>query len=99
MSFAFGREQIALNPGAILARPDEVAPLSFPNSYYTAVGHANTEANRDSFSWLDHYVYSPRNPDLPGGLAGWVGGIHHTCLLYTSPSPRDTMSSRMPSSA
>ena len=23
----------------------------------------------------------------------------HTCLLYTSPSPRDTMSSRMPSSA
>ena len=23
----------------------------------------------------------------------------HACLLYTSPSPRDTMSSRMPSSA
>ena len=26
-------------------------------------------------------------------------GIGHTCLLYTSPSPRDRSSSRMPSSA
>ena len=25
--------------------------------------------------------------------------LHKSCLLYTSPSPRDTMSSRMPSSA
>ena len=29
---------------------------------------------------------------------GWVGG-KHTCLLYTSPSPRDRTRSRMPSSA
>ena len=27
------------------------------------------------------------------------GGTSHTCLLYTSPSPRDFASSRMPSSA
>ena len=26
-------------------------------------------------------------------------GYHHTCLLYTSPSPRDATLSRMPSSA
>ena len=26
-------------------------------------------------------------------------GIPHTCLLYTSPSPRDKRQSRMPSSA
>ena len=25
--------------------------------------------------------------------------LHHTCLLYTSPSPRDRQKSRMPSSA
>ena len=25
--------------------------------------------------------------------------LHHTCLLYTSPSPRDATLSRMPSSA
>ena len=28
-----------------------------------------------------------------------VGGIVGTCLLYTSPSPRDRQKSRMPSSA
>ena len=26
-------------------------------------------------------------------------GLHHICLLYTSPSPRDGLLSRMPSSA
>ena len=28
-----------------------------------------------------------------------IVGLYKGCLLYTSPSPRDTMSSRMPSSA
>ena len=28
-----------------------------------------------------------------------LGYEHHTCLLYTSPSPRDKRQSRMPSSA
>ena len=28
-----------------------------------------------------------------------VGGYYYTCLLYTSPSPRDVEESRMPSSA
>ena len=28
-----------------------------------------------------------------------VGGLEYTCLLYTSPSPRDATLSRMPSSA
>ena len=31
--------------------------------------------------------------------AGLIGGIFLTCLLYTSPSPRDGLLSRMPSSA
>ena len=30
---------------------------------------------------------------------GWEGDSHPTCLLYTSPSPRDQRGSRMPSSA
>ena len=33
------------------------------------------------------------------GLAAYVGVSKDTCLLYTSPSPRDTALSRMPSSA
>ena len=37
--------------------------------------------------------------ETDGGCA--IGGqwINKTCLLYTSPSPRDRISSRMPSSA
>ena len=36
-----------------------------------------------------------------GGIGGYVHpfGLSHRCLLYTSPSPRDGLLSRMPSSA
>src|SRR5664279_805466 len=37
-----------------------------------------------------------RNTD---GAAGSLQGLHLICLLYTSPSPRDGLLSRMPSSA
>ena len=30
---------------------------------------------------------------------GQIAYVFHTCLLYTSPSPRDLSTSRMPSSA
>ena len=33
------------------------------------------------------------------GSAGFSMHTFHTCLLYTSPSPRDRQKSRMPSSA
>ena len=33
------------------------------------------------------------------GLAPYIRGPYPTCLLYTSPSPRDKRQSRMPSSA
>ena len=42
---------------------------------------------------------------IGAGPAGYTAGIycsrarHDTCLLYTSPSPRDAHESRMPSSA
>jgi len=32
-------------------------------------------------------------------LEQWLGGKKGSCLLYTSPSPRDRTRSRMPSSA
>ena len=52
-----------------------------------------------------------RCPDVPQPDVTWCGGIsglrrvalraqeNHLCLLYTSPSPRDGLLSRMPSSA
>ena len=33
------------------------------------------------------------------GMFALVGAYYFTCLLYTSPSPRDLAQSRMPSSA
>ena len=38
-------------------------------------------------------------PDPGQEFPALVGGQHSTCLLYTSPSPRDRQKSRMPSSA
>ena len=37
--------------------------------------------------------------DTPNLDALAAGGVRYTCLLYTSPSPRDKRQSRMPSSA
>ena len=39
-----------------------------------------------------------RNPDVTI-LFGYAASLSTTCLLYTSPSPRDVEESRMPSSA
>ena len=38
------------------------------------------------------------NKVLLTGVSGWIAK-HTACLLYTSPSPRDPIGSRMPSSA
>ena len=37
--------------------------------------------------------------NLEGGVVSGVEGMFEGCLLYTSPSPRDGLLSRMPSSA
>ena len=36
---------------------------------------------------------------VPGQDKGWLSMVDKSCLLYTSPSPRDATLSRMPSSA
>src|SRR5680860_1886623 len=41
----------------------------------------------------------PYVQDFSGHLAVEVSGQYYDCLLYTSPSPRDGLLSRMPSSA
>ena len=43
--------------------------------------------------------YDPRDEHFLMDLLTSPDGIHWTCLLYTSPSPRDLSTSRMPSSA
>ena len=67
---------------------------------------------RDDLPKIEKYpdgmsLPSPKGRDFtPGELLGCVSGelglrkfLEDACLLYTSPSPRDSDSSRMPSSA
>ena len=63
---------------------DKDTLLYFPNATY--IWHKNNKLLKD----IDLLV-------LPGGFA--FGDRYYTCLLYTSPSPRDYAASRMPSSA
>ena len=43
-------------------------------------------------------IANPLDPDVKRTVGGTLTGVT-TCLLYTSPSPRDAHESRMPSSA
>ena len=43
--------------------------------------------------------YTDMMQNTPGTVAGGANANNTTCLLYTSPSPRDPKTSRMPSSA
>ena len=45
------------------------------------------------------HVEQRRSRGVPVGRAAAVGEVFWSCLLYTSPSPRDRQKSRMPSSA
>ena len=42
---------------------------------------------------------APAAPSSAGRMTRRVGNTTYRCLLYTSPSPRDGLLSRMPSSA
>jgi len=51
-----------------------------------------------------HWIYDldELRSKFPRGVTGFetpIEGHYHFCLLYTSPSPRDLSTSRMPSSA
>ena len=54
----------------------------------------NIESNQALYEgWLDHMW------EDASGIMTWMGQSAYPCLLYTSPSPRDGLLSRMPSSA
>ena len=51
-------------------------------------------------AWMSPLENHKQNMTILQGLSGKMCTTgHHTCLLYTSPSPRDLSTSRMPSSA
>ena len=57
-------------------------------------GHTS---NEQGGSWSSNWSKSETNSSSAGSTSG--SGTGSTCLLYTSPSPRDLSTSRMPSSA
>ena len=59
----------------------------------TVVNAVARSTNQDTIAEKTDYWY---RVNLPNGQTGWLFG---GCLLYTSPSPRDGLLSRMPSSA
>ena len=69
------------------------------------IGYAGEDGPRASFVNLWGQVKDDTEPPVPSQLtyvgpeAQEVSTTYITCLLYTSPSPRDQRGSRMPSSA
>ena len=64
--------------------------------YETFVSRLHLEDHPDQPEWLSHVNASVLKVKLATAIIG-ISSIH--CLLYTSPSPRDGLLSRMPSSA
>src|SRR5665811_2543961 len=70
-------------------------------------GRAGAKATLQLYRDAGHHEIPARGPlaalTVPGAVAGWMLALEaakaQTCLLYTSPSPRDRTRSRMPSSA
>ena len=62
--------------------------------YPQPIWEAIEKEDLDYFVFLGDNVYG----DLPSGSLRKMVSAYN-CLLYTSPSPRDSMTSRMPSSA
>ena len=71
-----------------------------------AIGSGSINQNGDLLDVRYHLIVNKENQELHNKLEFNYGSYNNlesllssTCLLYTSPSPRDRQKSRMPSSA
>ena len=70
----------------------------------TSTGNATTNNSKSNLhdpfhSYFEYYYENAQAKDLIRGESAIMFGQSSDCLLYTSPSPRDLSTSRMPSSA
>ena len=77
---------------------ENTAVITFNNPPVNALGHAVRSGIVDALDKANNNV-NVKAIILIGGGRTFPAGADITCLLYTSPSPRDKHRSRMPSSA
>ena len=94
-----------------MVEPDEFLKHNGDDGFkVTHIGYLPESLSEDTTAWLKMGLTLDAigNADNDPGSAWDVSGIaeatryyilSRNCLLYTSPSPRDSLSSRMPSSA
>ena len=82
---------------AVKAFIEEAKGQEHPDSYLIAVLHRTQEL----YGYLPTEVMDEiaQEMQIPTAHIWGVATFYHYCLLYTSPSPRDLSTSRMPSSA
>ena len=80
----------------------------FKDGYCLILERGTATTDKDGFVFTEEVPDSavlgsfwavPDEGKLKSMTAGWVASKSKSCLLYTSPSPRDQRGSRMPSSA
>ena len=89
-------------------RNNEIKPVLFPSVIFQVAKEYNNPYILVEVNDIGDSIAATLNYDLEypnvlmcamRGRAGQVVGQGFSCLLYTSPSPRDVEESRMPSSA
>ena len=86
-----------LNDAPVVALPTEAMMAINPETY-SKINHAwDEESNERNISQGAYVSGQQYSESLESRLS--LTAQNHNCLLYTSPSPRDSRRSRMPSSA
>ena len=109
--FPSGTKQVFYQASAPTGWTQDTAAALGNAAMRVVVGTGGGTGGSDTFQTTFGSSRSTETKDLPvaGSVSGTVGATTlstptiashtHTCLLYTSPSPRDRTRSRMPSSA
>ena len=85
--------------GVVSAAPDSAALKALSSKLETYVKAIETLPFSEQAAECDFLISSCNEQATRQFVATWLYRHYYSCLLYTSPSPRDRQKSRMPSSA
>ena len=95
----FGQKIVGGKARCLAAEPVEGAALALEGVHHVHGGHGLPAGVLGVCDRVADDVLQEHLEDAAGLLVDESRDTLHTCLLYTSPSPRDLSTSRMPSSA